>query len=302
MSEKERELAIFHLCKALVDLLGEEQAIADLQILYERHPEMFKNKDEVKEVIEKVVSEPEIIIKNPSPMSEKDYIAGKKLDDKKMGEIGVRQDENIVKIFHADEKNIKHLKRLHKKEVVYRQSVVGSLNSYTQAQSLDERLVDNNSSPTTNDIIPQEVNEIFHANKKNIKEFERLQKQVETGSRDAHFLHPDLQSAWAGSKEHLPATTKEIIPQNEVSLENKIFLQNPKDKSHYNNLSLEEKLTHLTNNQNYIENLPRARDILNQQSTMNLQNPIQEKESNQQLNDLQDSNQESKTHKFKKHR
>ena len=94
-----------------------------------------------------------------------------------MGEIGVRQDENIVKIFHADEKNIKHLKRLHKKEVVYRQSVVGSLNSYTQAQSLDERLVDNNSSPTTNDIIPQEVNEIFHANKKNIKEFERLQKQ-----------------------------------------------------------------------------------------------------------------------------
>ncbi len=244
MSEKERELAIFHLCKSLVDLLGEEQAIADLTLLYKRHPEMFKNKDEVKEVIEKVVSEPEIIIKNPSPMSEKDYIAGKKLNDKKMGEIGVRQDENIVKIFHADEKNIKHLKRLHKKEVVYRQSVVGSLNSYTQAQSLDERLVDNNSSPTTND----------------------------------------------------------IIPQSATSLENKISLQNPKDESHFNNLSLEEKLTYLTNNQNYIENLPRARDILNQQSIMNLQNPIQEKESNQQLNDLQDSNQEPKTHKFKKHR
>ncbi|WP_273403739.1 hypothetical protein [Campylobacter avium] len=25
------------------------------------------------------------------------------------------------------------------------------------------------------------------------------------GSRFAHFLHPDLKSAWAGSKEHLPA-------------------------------------------------------------------------------------------------
>ena len=112
MSEKERELAIFHLCKSLVDLLGEEQAIADLTLLYKRHPEMFKNKDEVKEVIEKVVSEPEIIIKNPSPMSEKDYIAGKKLNDKKMGEVGVRQDENIVKIFHANEKNVKKLKQL----------------------------------------------------------------------------------------------------------------------------------------------------------------------------------------------
>lgn len=99
MSEKERELAIFHLCKALVDLLGEEQAIADLQILYERHPEMFKNKDEVKEVIEKVVSEPEIIIKNPSPMSEKDYIAGKKLDDKKWVKLALGKMRILLRFF-----------------------------------------------------------------------------------------------------------------------------------------------------------------------------------------------------------
>lgn len=32
------------------------------------------------------------------------------------------------------------------------------------------------------------INEIFHANKKNIKEIERLQKQIETGGRFAHFL------------------------------------------------------------------------------------------------------------------
>lgn len=62
MSEKERETAIFHLCKSLVDLLGEEQAIADLTLLYKRHPEMFRDEKEVQEVIEKVVSEPEIAV------------------------------------------------------------------------------------------------------------------------------------------------------------------------------------------------------------------------------------------------
>ena len=46
------------------------------------------------------------------------------------------------------------------------------------------------------------LSEIFHVNKKKIKEFQRLEKQVKAGSRFAHFLHPDLKSAWAGSKEH----------------------------------------------------------------------------------------------------
>ncbi len=182
MSEKERELAIFHLCKSLVALLGEEQAIADLTLLYKRHPEMFKNKDEVKEVIEKVVSEPEIIIKNPSPMSEKDYIAGKKLNDKKMGEVGVRQDENIVKIFHANEKNVKKLKQLDKKEVVYKQPMVGTPTSYTQAQSLDERLVDNNISSTATDIIPQSATSL--ENKTNLTKvsesaLKRMQQKID---------------------------------------------------------------------------------------------------------------------------
>ncbi|WP_395149021.1 hypothetical protein [uncultured Helicobacter sp.] len=144
MSEKEREIAIFHLCKSLVDLLGEEQAIADLTLLYKRHPEMFRDEKEVQEVIEKVVSEPEIIVDATHSNKDKGiYKAAKRLDDKKMGDIVIKNDRG--------------------------------------------------------------VNEIFHANKKNIKEFERLQKQVEAGSRVAQFLHPDLQSAWAGSKEHLPA-------------------------------------------------------------------------------------------------
>ncbi|SQC36301.1 Uncharacterised protein [Helicobacter fennelliae] len=63
MSEKQREIALFNIGKSLVELLGEEQAIADLTILYERHPEMFRDESEVKEVIQKVVSEPEIIIR-----------------------------------------------------------------------------------------------------------------------------------------------------------------------------------------------------------------------------------------------
>ncbi|HJE65797.1 MAG TPA: hypothetical protein K8V51_01880 [Campylobacter avium] len=153
MNKYEKELALFNLGKSLVDLLGEEQAIADLELLLKRHPEMFKDMKEVKELIDKVVSEPEIIINNPSPKSEKDYIVGKKLNDKKMGEVGIRKDENISKIFHANEKNIKKLRQLDKKEVIYKKQVVGTPNSYTQAQSLDERLVQKNISPANENIL-----------------------------------------------------------------------------------------------------------------------------------------------------
>lgn len=46
--------------------------------------------------------------------------------------------------------------QLDKKEVVYKQSMVGTPTSYTQAQSLDERLVQKNISSTANEIIPQQ--------------------------------------------------------------------------------------------------------------------------------------------------
>ena len=78
MNRHKQELALFNLGKSLVELLGEEQAIADLELLFKRHPEMFKDIKEVKELIDKVVSEPDIIINNPSPRSEKDYIDRKK--------------------------------------------------------------------------------------------------------------------------------------------------------------------------------------------------------------------------------
>ncbi|EMF4797321.1 hypothetical protein V3621_001754 [Campylobacter coli] len=153
MSEQERELALFNLGKSLVELLGEEQAIADLNLLYERHPEMFRDKQEVKEVIEKVVNEPEIIV--DATHSNKDieiFKALKKLDSEKMGDVVIKNDSG--------------------------------------------------------------TNVIFHANKKKISEFHRMEKQIKTGSRDAHFLHPDIKSAWAGSKEHLPVSD-EIIPKSE---------------------------------------------------------------------------------------
>ncbi len=169
------QLEIFELCDILSELLGERFAIADMQILLERHTEMFKNREEVSDLIKKVVSDPDIIIKNPTPKSKKDYMAGKKLNDKKMGEVGIRKDENINKIFHANEKNVKKIKQLYKKEVVYRKPMVGTPNSYTQAQSLDERLVQKNISSAIK-IIAQEnkfVND-FKAESKDFNEKDNI--------------------------------------------------------------------------------------------------------------------------------
>ncbi|EMZ9866208.1 hypothetical protein ABFH02_001165 [Campylobacter upsaliensis] len=173
MSDK--ELEIFELCERLVDLLGDKEAVADLQILLDRHPEMFQNKEQVANLIKKVVNDPEIIINNPTPKSEKDYIAGKKLNEKKMGEVGIRKDENISKIFHANEKNVKKMGQLDKKEVVYKQSMVGTPTSYTQAQSLDERLVQKNISSTANEIIPQQD--------KSAKDFKSKLKEFNTKNK-----------------------------------------------------------------------------------------------------------------------
>ncbi|EDO9612309.1 hypothetical protein GY398_001223 [Campylobacter coli] len=155
MSDK--ELEIFELCERLVDLLGDKEAVADLQTLLERHPEMFQNKEQVANLIKKVIHDPEIIINNPTPKSEKDYIAGKKLNEKKMGEVGIRKDENISKIFHANEKRIKNLELMAKKDVVV--DGRNAHTSYTQAQSLDGRLVQKNISSATNKIIPQQAKE-----------------------------------------------------------------------------------------------------------------------------------------------
>ncbi|WP_258437186.1 hypothetical protein, partial [Helicobacter monodelphidis] len=144
---------MFRLCEQLAKLLGDKEAIADLSYLYGRHPEMFKNMQEVSSVIAEVVKEPEIIV--DANRDNKDYKvikAVKVLNHEKMADVVIKNESG--------------------------------------------------------------TNEIFHTNKKRIKEFERLQRQVETGGRDAHFLHPDLKSAWAGLGKHSPA--KENLLQVET--------------------------------------------------------------------------------------
>lgn len=110
MSEK--ELEIFELCEKLTELLGDKEAIADLKELHSRHTEMFKNMKEVADLIQEIVTENEVIVKNKTPQSEKDFIVAKKLHKAKMGEVGVRKDGNISKIFHANKRDERQLKRL----------------------------------------------------------------------------------------------------------------------------------------------------------------------------------------------
>ncbi|MDY5184424.1 hypothetical protein [Helicobacter trogontum] len=43
------------------ELLGDKEAIADLNRLYQQHPEMFENMKDVSHTIKEVVSNPEII-------------------------------------------------------------------------------------------------------------------------------------------------------------------------------------------------------------------------------------------------
>ncbi|WP_252196068.1 hypothetical protein [Campylobacter vulpis] len=65
--------------------------------------------------------------------------------------------------------------QLDKKEVVYKQSMVGTPTSYTQAQSLDERLVQKNISSTANEIIPQQD--------KSAKDFKSKLKEFNTKNK-----------------------------------------------------------------------------------------------------------------------
>ena len=172
MSEKEKQLARFNLCKSLVVLLGKEQATADLYKLYEQHKhDMFDSKEQVAEIIEQVASEPDLIVDATKNPNEKHYYkAAKQLDNNKMGDIVIKAEEN-------------------KKDA-----------------------------------------EIFHANYKNVKEFDRLVKQVANG-RDAHFLHPDLKNRLGlADKPHSLATQNKIIQKDNAKSQGNSS-KKPKSKS-----------------------------------------------------------------------
>ena len=145
------DLEIFQIAGAIaLALKGEKEAIADVELLLKRHPEMFENAKDVVNTINKVVSEPEIIMDNPQYTKEKEILSAKKLDDKKMGEVIIKNDNGTNVIFHANKKKISEFKRLEAK-----QQTVGSPNSYTQAQSLDGLVQKNSSSVVSEPIIPQ---------------------------------------------------------------------------------------------------------------------------------------------------
>lgn len=117
-----KQLAKYNLCKSLVELLGAEQATADLYRLYEHHKKdkMFKDIKEIDELIKEVVSKPDLIIKNPTPKTEKDYMVAKKHLDKephKMGDVGISNRDGENKIFHANKQNQRNFNRFVKKAV-----------------------------------------------------------------------------------------------------------------------------------------------------------------------------------------
>ena len=222
MSDKEeQELRIFQLCKELAKRLGDEEAIADLKALRNLHPEMFKDMQEVANLIQEVVTESKIIIvKNPSPMSEKDYIAGKKLNDKKMGEVGVRRDDNINRIFHANEKRLKNLDLLAKKDVVF--DGRDAHTPYIQAQSLDGRLVENNISPNTESIIPQ------------TQENQSIAEQIKAESKDFDTLSINERLALLEKNQQSIAgmqSTKDLQQQNKDSINIKQETESKDSKS-----------------------------------------------------------------------
>ncbi|RAX56381.1 hypothetical protein CCZ01_09695 [Helicobacter monodelphidis] len=98
----ERELEIFRLCEQLAKLLGDKEAIADLSYLYGRHPEMFRDMQDVSNVIKEVVKEPDLITKAKTQGA---LLAIKQLNQKKIGEIAIQNDRGTNVIFHANKKN-----------------------------------------------------------------------------------------------------------------------------------------------------------------------------------------------------
>ncbi len=114
------DLEIFQIAGAIaLALKGEKEAIADVELLLKRHPEMFENAKDVVNTINKVVSEPEIIMDNPSVSkykSKNEILSAKKIDDKKMGDVAIRNDNGTNVIFHANKKRAREFKSLLKKQ------------------------------------------------------------------------------------------------------------------------------------------------------------------------------------------
>ncbi|WP_258864965.1 hypothetical protein [Helicobacter sp. MIT 14-3879] len=247
-----KELEIFELCERLAELLGDKEAIADLKKLYINHPEMFKNMQDVFNTIKEVVSEPQLIIKNPRPKSEKDYIAVKKLNEEKMGDVGIRNDKGTNIIFHVNLSSNRNFKRLAKKEVVTGEAV-HSLHTSRPAElgGNNQKLSGANAhSVTTNNSIKQMLVEASSA------------KAAPTWSdRYADKSFNDLSRC----NKALSTSAKDSISQNKD--ENQTMLKEVKQKNEdFTKLSIEERIKFLQENQKEIANIKKVSEILDNEN------------------------------------
>ncbi|PAF42175.1 hypothetical protein [Helicobacter sp. 11S03491-1] len=107
------ELEIFELGLALAKALGgDKEAIADVGKIASLHPEMFENLQDVIRTIKEVLKDPQIIVNNPRPKNDKDFILAKQLNEEKMGDVGIRNDEGTNIIFHVNKKRLRNLEIL----------------------------------------------------------------------------------------------------------------------------------------------------------------------------------------------
>lgn len=171
MSDK--ELEIFELCERLTELLGDKEAIADLKKLYEKHPEMFKDMQEVSQTIKEVVSKAEII----TDAKRKDAILVTTMleDNRKMGEVAIENDEGTNIIFHTNKKRAKEFERL-------KSSLVETPTPSTHHSKLAGELMGKNPSGANahsanfDEIIPQ------------TKENQSIAEQIKAESKDFNTL------------------------------------------------------------------------------------------------------------------
>ena len=172
MSEKEKQLAKFNLCKSLVELLGAEQATADLYKLYHRHPEMFKNEDDLKITIEQVVNKPDLITKNPKPQSDRDFMAYKQIGGEKIADVGIRNDNGANTIFHANKKNTNKVRK-----DIRGQMLVETPSAKAAPTRLDHCANEPNNSSMCNNTLSAPVGDIISQDS-NQSQTESRQKQI----------------------------------------------------------------------------------------------------------------------------
>ena len=182
MSEK--ILRIFELCKQLAELLGDEKAIADIKRLYDKHPDMFNNVEEVARLIKEVAKAPEIIT---NAKAENAILAAKRLTEpNKMGDIVIQNSKGINIVIHANKKREKEFDRLKDSLVAtptpatHQHKLTGELTTQSKDESFGANALLANQNPLPNDsrVLESEVAKSLsrelsaHTNNSNIANFD----------------------------------------------------------------------------------------------------------------------------------